>query len=49
VLVPGAPGSESARKPAMPRWRDIRPCALVICESESDVAETLALARRSGG
>jgi FAD/FMN-containing dehydrogenase len=48
VLVPGAPGYESARKPAMARWHDIRPRAVVMCESASDVAETLAFARRSG-
>jgi FAD/FMN-containing dehydrogenase len=48
VLVPGAPGYESARKPAMARWHDIRPRAVVRCESASDVAETLAFARRSG-
>jgi FAD/FMN-containing dehydrogenase len=48
VLVPGVPGYESARKPAMARWHDIRPRAVVICESASDVAEALAFARRSG-
>ncbi len=48
VLVPGAPGYESARKPAMARWHDIRPRAVVMCESASDVAEALAFARASG-
>lgn len=48
VLVPGAPGYESARRPAMARWHQIRPRALVMCESASDVAATLAFARRSG-
>jgi FAD/FMN-containing dehydrogenase len=48
VLAPGAPGYESARKPAMARWQAIRPRAVVMCEGASDVAEALAFARRSG-
>jgi FAD/FMN-containing dehydrogenase len=48
VLVPGAPRYESARKPAMARWHDVRPRAVVMCESANDVAETLAFARRCG-
>ncbi len=46
--MPGAPGYESARKPAMARWHAIRPSAVVMCEGASDVAETLAFARRCG-
>jgi FAD/FMN-containing dehydrogenase len=48
VLTPGAPGYESARKPAMARWHGMRPRAIVMCEGASDVAECLAFARRSG-
>jgi FAD/FMN-containing dehydrogenase len=48
VLTPGAPGYESARKPAMARWHGIRPRAVVMCEDARDVAEALAFARRSG-
>jgi FAD/FMN-containing dehydrogenase len=48
VLAPGAPGYESARKPAMARWQGIRPRAVVMCEGASDVAEALAFARRAG-
>ena len=48
VLAPGAPGYESARKPAMARWQAIRPRAVVLCEAPSDVVEALAFARRSG-
>jgi FAD/FMN-containing dehydrogenase len=48
VLVPGSPGYESARTPALARFRDIRPQAIVRCENADDVAETLALARRWG-
>jgi FAD/FMN-containing dehydrogenase len=48
VLVPGAPGYESARKPAMARWHHVRPRAVVLCAGATDVAETLAFARRAG-
>jgi FAD/FMN-containing dehydrogenase len=48
VVTPGAPGYESARKPAMARWHGIRPRAVVMCEDARDVAEALAFARRSG-
>ena len=46
--MPGAPGYESARKPAAARFHDTRPRAIVLCKSAGDVAETLAFARRSG-
>jgi FAD/FMN-containing dehydrogenase len=48
VLVPGSPGYESARKPALARFHHIRPQAIVRCENADDVAETLAFARRWG-
>jgi FAD/FMN-containing dehydrogenase len=48
VLVPGSPGYESARKPALARFHHIRPQAIVRCHNADDVAETLALARRWG-
>jgi FAD/FMN-containing dehydrogenase len=48
VLVPGSPGYESARTPALARFHHIRPQAIVRCENADDVAETLALARRWG-
>jgi FAD/FMN-containing dehydrogenase len=47
VLVPGAPGYESARRPAMARFHETRPLAIVRCASPGDVAATLAFARRS--
>jgi FAD/FMN-containing dehydrogenase len=46
ILVPSAPGYEAARKPAMARFAGCRPQAIVLCESASDVVETLAFARR---
>jgi FAD/FMN-containing dehydrogenase len=48
VLVPGAARYETARKPAMARFHDVRPRAIALCESPGDVAETLAFARHGG-
>jgi FAD/FMN-containing dehydrogenase len=48
VVLPGSPRYESARLPAIARFHDARPEAVVLCASPEDVAETLALARRSG-
>jgi FAD/FMN-containing dehydrogenase len=48
VLVPGAPGYEGARKPALARFHHLRPEAIVRCENPTDVAETLAFALRAG-
>jgi FAD/FMN-containing dehydrogenase len=48
VVLPGSPRYESVRKPAIPRFHDARPEAVVLCATPDDVAETLALARRSG-
>jgi FAD/FMN-containing dehydrogenase len=48
VLVPGSPGYESARKPAIARFHPIRPQAIVRCENADALAETLAFARRWG-
>lgn len=48
VIEPGAPGYEAARRPAMARFRHIRPRAVVRCASADDVARTLGFARGSG-
>jgi FAD binding domain len=48
VLVPGSPGYESARTPALARFHHLRPQAIVRCHNADDVAETLAFARRWG-
>ena len=48
VVVPGAARYETARKPAMARFHDVRPQAIAMCESPGDVAETLAFARHGG-
>jgi FAD binding domain/Berberine and berberine like len=48
VIRPDSPGYDSARKPAMARFHDVRPAAVVRCRSAEDVAETIAFARRAG-
>jgi FAD/FMN-containing dehydrogenase len=44
VLVPGSDAYEAARRPAMARFRDVRPEAVVRCASARDVADALAYA-----
>lgn len=48
VVLPGSPGYDAARKPAMALFHDVRPQAVVRCATAADVGETLAYARRSG-
>jgi FAD/FMN-containing dehydrogenase len=47
VLEPGDPGYDEARKPALERFHDVEPQAVVRPTSAGDVAETIAFARRS--
>lgn len=48
VIFPGSPDYESARKPAIARFHDVIPQAVVLCETPEDVSETISYARRSG-
>ncbi|MPZ52823.1 MAG: FAD-binding protein, partial [Acidimicrobiia bacterium] len=48
LILPDSSAYESAFPPAMARFRDIRPCGLVMCAGKEDVAEAISLARRSG-
>jgi FAD/FMN-containing dehydrogenase len=48
VLRPGAPGYEDARKPAIARFHDTRPAAIVRCRTPTDAAAAIALAREEG-
>lgn len=48
VVLPGSPGYEELRKPAIALFHGTRPRAVVMCRSSADVAETLAFARRHG-
>jgi FAD/FMN-containing dehydrogenase len=48
VILPGSPGYEQARRPAIARFHDVRPRAVVRCATPRDVAATISLARRQG-
>jgi hypothetical protein len=48
VVLPGSRGYESVSKPAIARFHDVRPRAVVRCETPEDVSETSLFARRSG-
>ena len=48
LLTPASPGYDTARRPAMARYRDVRPQAVVRCASARDVARTIAYARETG-
>jgi FAD/FMN-containing dehydrogenase len=53
VLTPESPGYEEARKPAIARFHDVRPAAVVRCAAAEDVlaaaAVDLPVVPRSGG
>ena len=48
VVRPETPGYDVLRRPAIPRFDDVRPAAVVLCDGAEDVAATLALARSAG-
>jgi FAD/FMN-containing dehydrogenase len=48
VVLPGSPDYESARKPAIARFHDVRPQVVVLCRTPEDVSETISLASRCG-
>ena len=48
VVRPGDAVYHSARRPAIARFRDARPAAVVRCRTPADVAATIAFARRAG-
>jgi hypothetical protein len=45
VVLPGAPGYDTTRRPAIGRFHHVRPRAVVRCADACDVVETLAVAR----
>jgi hypothetical protein len=47
-LRPGSAEYEATRRPAMPRYGEIRPAAIAQCASSADVAEVLEEARNTG-
>ena len=48
VVLPGSARYDEVRKPAIPRFHDVRPQAVVLCRTPADVAEAIAFARHSG-
>ncbi len=48
VILPGSPDYDSARKPAIARFHDVLPQAVVLCRTPEDVSETISFASRSG-
>jgi FAD/FMN-containing dehydrogenase len=48
VILPDSPEYESARKPVMARFEQVRPAAVVRCATPVDVPAVLAVAGRSG-
>ena len=47
VILPDTRDYESARKPAIARFHDTYPLAVVLCETPEDVSATVSFARRS--
>jgi FAD/FMN-containing dehydrogenase len=48
VIVPGDPEYEAGRKPVMARFEDVRPAAVVRCNTPVDVSATVRFAQRAG-
>jgi len=48
LLIPAAPGYGAARRPALARFWDVCPQAVVRCASARDVARTIGYARDTG-
>jgi FAD/FMN-containing dehydrogenase len=48
VVLPGSLTYESARKPAIARFHDVLPQAVVRCATPADVSETISFVRRAG-
>ena len=48
VVVPGSPGYDAVRKPAMARFGDVRPAAIIRCRAAADASAAIGFARRAG-
>src|SRR5215204_3629712 len=46
VVLPGSSDYESVRKPAIALFQDVRPQAVVLCRTPTDVSETISFAIR---
>jgi FAD/FMN-containing dehydrogenase len=47
VVLPGAPAYDAVGRPQIARFRDVRPQAVVLCATPTDVAEAVSVARRA--
>jgi hypothetical protein len=48
VVLPGSPEYDVVRKPAMVRFHDVRPRAVVLCETDLDAVEVIGFTKRFG-
>ena len=48
IIVFGSPEYEEVRKPAIARFNDVHPQAVVMCGTPEDISETILFARRYG-
>jgi FAD/FMN-containing dehydrogenase len=48
VVLPGSPDYDVVRKPAMARFENVRPEAVVLCATTEDVSATIVFARQVG-
>jgi FAD/FMN-containing dehydrogenase len=48
VVVPGSPGYDAVRQPAMARFHDVRPAGIVRCRTPADASAAIGFARRAG-
>jgi FAD/FMN-containing dehydrogenase len=48
VIVPGSVDYDATRRPAMARFHDVRPAAIVTCEAPADASAAIGFARRRG-
>jgi FAD/FMN-containing dehydrogenase len=48
LRLPGSPGYEQARRPAIARFHDVEPAAVARCHTDADVAAALAFGRSEG-
>lgn len=48
VILPGSPEYERVHKPVMARFHNVRPRAVVLCKTPTDVSETISFASRAG-
>jgi hypothetical protein len=48
LVLPNSRRYDEVRRPLIPRFHEVHPQAIVLCRTPADVAEAIAVARRSG-